>query len=585
MMTPPDTADATLLCFDQLAGDVARALVRELQHNEVAQARHSSQQLVLAECVVAALRDAVATHDHAALIEAIERAEVAADEVGVVFESLRRSVFATLRPALGQNQASGELLELLGNVIAAATASEVTNRIAAARTYAAQQTTLYKMLLVMGTATDLRDLLDVIVRYADPLGAAAVHLYVFEGSERPERARCVGAWQRDGTSEAAAEVVALDSLPFRPMMVLDQLIAIENVDLDERLDPATQQSLTDSGQLAVISAPLLLDGRPIGRLWVSWQQPRHFSPYELRLIETVAFSTPTMIERLRLMSEAGGRVAELAVMRDDLERRVVEQTAAVRTFYALAENAPDGISVTTLDGVTTYANLALRGMLGYGEELVGMALGSYVAESRSVLDETARLLHEHGFAKTVQTYRRTDGTTFPAYCTSFVVPGPDGTPHAIAAVIRDLTEQRQAEQERLVLQDQVIQAQQVALRELSTPLLSLAEGVVVMPLIGSIDTTRAQEIVEGLLEGVARARARTAILDITGVPVVDTQVANALLRATQAVKLLGTQTVITGIRPEVAQTLVGLGVNLDGVVTRGTLESGVAYAFQGRSAR
>jgi rsbT co-antagonist protein RsbR len=77
--------------------------------------------------------------------------------------------------------------------------------------------------------------------------------------------------------------------------------------------------------------------------------------------------------------------------------------------------------------------------------------------------------------------------------------------------------------------------------------------------------------------------AQVAILDITGVPVVDTQVANALLRAAQAVKLLGAQVVLTGIRPEVAQTLVGLGVDLGDIVTRGTLQSGIAFAL-GRGA-
>jgi len=130
------------------------------------------------------------------------------------------------------------------------------------------------------------------------------------------------------------------------------------------------------------------------------------------------------------------------------------------------------------------------------------------------------------------------------------------------------------------LQDQVIAAQQAALRELSTPLIPLANNVVAMPLIGSVDSGRAQQIVEELLAGVAANRATTAIIDITGVPIVDTQVAGALLRAAQAVELLGSRVVITGIRPEVAQTLVGIGVNLGSIVTRATLQDGIAYALQ-----
>jgi rsbT co-antagonist protein RsbR len=129
----------------------------------------------------------------------------------------------------------------------------------------------------------------------------------------------------------------------------------------------------------------------------------------------------------------------------------------------------------------------------------------------------------------------------------------------------------------------VIAAQQAALRELSTPIIPLTNDLVAMPLIGAIDSNRAQQVIETLLAGVADSRATTAILDITGVQVVDTQVANALLRAAQAVKLLGARVVLTGIRPEIAQTLVGLGLDLSGIVTRATLQSGIAFALAGRA--
>jgi rsbT co-antagonist protein RsbR len=150
-------------------------------------------------------------------------------------------------------------------------------------------------------------------------------------------------------------------------------------------------------------------------------------------------------------------------------------------------------------------------------------------------------------------------------------------------VARDITPQRNAEAERIALQDQVIAAQQAALRELSTPIIPLTDQVVAMPLIGTIDSSRAQQVIETLLEGVTATRATTAILDITGVQVVDTQVANALLRAAQAVKLLGAQVVLTGIRPEVAQTLVGLGLDMSTIVTRSSLQSGISFALAGRA--
>lgn len=160
-----------------------------------------------------------------------------------------------------------------------------------------------------------------------------------------------------------------------------------------------------------------------------------------------------------------------------------------------------------------------------------------------------------------------------------VFPGPDGTPRGIVGAMLDVTERKQAEAEHAALQQQIIEAQQAALLELSTPLMPLTDDVVAMPLIGAIDTTRAQQIMETLLEGIAAHRAAVAILDITGVQVVDTQVANALVRAARAARLLGAQVVLTGIQPRIAQTIVELGADLSGIITRSTLQSGIAYAL------
>lgn len=127
-----------------------------------------------------------------------------------------------------------------------------------------------------------------------------------------------------------------------------------------------------------------------------------------------------------------------------------------------------------------------------------------------------------------------------------------------------------------------LRAQEEAIFELSTPFFPVSDDVVMIPLIGAIDSRRAQRVIEQLLQGVVDTRARIAILDITGMPIVDTQVADTLIRASQAVRLLGAQVIITGIRPEVAQTMTSLGINLDGILTRGTLQSGIAFALAQR---
>jgi rsbT co-antagonist protein RsbR len=139
--------------------------------------------------------------------------------------------------------------------------------------------------------------------------------------------------------------------------------------------------------------------------------------------------------------------------------------------------------------------------------------------------------------------------------------------------------EQQAEARQRALQEQIIQVQAQALAELSTPVIALTADTLLMPLIGAIDTARAQQILETLLHGVNAQRARIAILDLTGVPLIDTQVAAVLIQAAQAVRLLGAEVILTGIRPEIAQTLVTLGVDLRGVRTLSALQQGIAYAL------
>jgi anti-anti-sigma regulatory factor len=218
-------------------------------------------------------------------------------------------------------------------------------------------------------------------------------------------------------------------------------------------------------------------------------------------------------------------------------------------------------------------------MCGYGPTLIGTSLADIHPDEKATLTAIAPLIAQQGSWRGKLMTRRADGISFPADVSSFLLRDHTGKPNGVAAIMRDLTEQQRAEEARVALQAQVITAQQAALRELSTPLIPIAEGVVAMPLIGSIDSGRAQLVVETLLTGSAELRAHTTIIDITGVPVVDTQVANTLLQAAQAVKLLGAHVILTGIRPEVAQTLVGLGVDLSGISTRSTLQSGIAEAL------
>jgi rsbT co-antagonist protein RsbR len=142
-------------------------------------------------------------------------------------------------------------------------------------------------------------------------------------------------------------------------------------------------------------------------------------------------------------------------------------------------------------------------------------------------------------------------------------------------VARDITEIKQEEQRRQS-QETIINQQASALIELSTPLIPISDHTLLLPLVGALDSRRAQQVMETLLQGIAEHNAESVILDITGVPLVDTHVAGVLLRAAQAARLLGTRVMLTGIRPEVAQAIVGLGVDLSSIETRASLQDGIA---------
>lgn len=150
----------------------------------------------------------------------------------------------------------------------------------------------------------------------------------------------------------------------------------------------------------------------------------------------------------------------------------------------------------------------------------------------------------------------------------------------VLSIIRNITERKRADEERIHLQEEVIRAQREALRELATPLIPISEHVVVMPLIGTMDTWRVQQVMQTLLHGIEQRPTRLAILDVTGVTMVDTRVADGLLRIAHAAQLLGATVMLTGIRPDVAETIVGLGADLSGILTRGTLQEGIAYAIK-----
>ncbi len=281
-----------------------------------------------------------------------------------------------------------------------------------------------------------------------------------------------------------------------------------------------------------------------------------------------------------LRDKQGALYGTAGISTDITERKQQEEALQLRQ-HAL-DNASDMVQLFDPNGRIVYVNDAVCRNLDYTrDELLTKALYDLDPNFPAEMWPTLwKQVQETGIIGLETVQLRKDGSTIPievagTYCEI------DDKQFGIA-FLRDLTERKRQEAERAALQQQVIDAQRDALRELSTPLIPITNTVMIMPLIGTIDSGRAQQVMEALLEGVARQQAELVILDITGVSVVDTQVAQSFIQAAQAVNLLGAQVMLTGIQPQIAQTLVMLGIDLSGIVTRGSLQSGIAYALNGR---
>jgi rsbT co-antagonist protein RsbR len=179
-----------------------------------------------------------------------------------------------------------------------------------------------------------------------------------------------------------------------------------------------------------------------------------------------------------------------------------------------------------------------------------------------------------------------DGETRYIWTRKWPMNNEQGQVIGLCATITDITEIRRRQEQVSQLEAEVkqqlkiIEGQNALLDELSVPVIQVWENILLLPLIGIVESRRAARVLETLLDAVARLAAEIVIIDITGVPVVDTAVAAYLLRAVQATQLLGCQSLLVGISPEIAQTLVGLGVDFSRITTRATLQNGLEYALK-----
>ncbi len=203
------------------------------------------------------------------------------------------------------------------------------------------------------------------------------------------------------------------------------------------------------------------------------------------------------------------------------------------------------------------------------------------AEQAPLFQADDRVVIESGEARVNYEEQLTQSDGSLSWLRTSKVPLRDagGAVSSVLCVYEDITEQKRAQQEREALQQQVIEAQRRALADLSTPIIPVMDSIIIMPLVGSIDTARARDIMRALLRGISEYRARVAILDITGVPLVDSGVADHLNHTIRAARLKGAHTIVTGISDAVAETIVDLGIDWSRVETLSDLQSGLVKAL------
>ena len=278
----------------------------------------------------------------------------------------------------------------------------------------------------------------------------------------------------------------------------------------------------------------------------------------------------------------GPSVAPLTAVVDRLLFDILQGYVAQREGFirSIIETAADGIITITGDGCVQVFNVAAEDMFGYdAAEVIGQNVkmlmpSMYQRQHDGYLENylrtgEARIL---GLRREAEG-RRKDGTVFPIELSvrEVMQPGRAGGQRTFSGMIRDLTEIKAAQAEILRKSQDIL--------EISTPVLSVWKDVLVLPLIGTLDTRRTKDIMEKALTRLAEEKARILIIDITGVPVIDTMVADHIVRLAAAVRMMGGECVITGISPATAMTIVSLGVDLSTLSTGASLAEGLKLAI------
>lgn len=251
-------------------------------------------------------------------------------------------------------------------------------------------------------------------------------------------------------------------------------------------------------------------------------------------------------------------------------------------FRALADNTTDFVGMADLQGRAVYLNPAGRRMVKLTDsDLSNVSIAHFHPPEYAAIVVNEGLSHAiaHGAWTHDGKLRNSAGELIPVSQVVMPIRSASGELIGFGTIMRDLSVITQFQ-----TMEQELRSQQESLRQMlhamATPIIPITEHIVVMPLIGNLDTQRAEQFLQAALEGAQSRQAQVVIIDITGLRHIDTSVAALLIRTAGALRLLGAQSILTGVRAEIARTLVGLGVELGSIHTQSTLQSGIAQAIR-----
>ncbi|HEX2909151.1 MAG TPA: PAS domain-containing protein [Phototrophicaceae bacterium] len=429
----------------------------------------------------------------------------------------------------------------------------------------------------LSQATDDQSILDAVAELAEQYGVAMSTIgYITELDADGRPVILEGAAIRGGNGQP----IPLRTLPVTTYRVAEHpglQIIFASDEAFLIIENAAEAAAKDNtiNMSAHINMGFKAEGQWTGAIGLYWKEPRTFPPELLNILAAIRPILGSVIARRRLLR--------------DLERRVDERTADLREREAQLKEAQ------AIGGFGSFEVNLLTGKLNWSNQMYEILQldPSQPIMSMESFNEMVHPDDRENFVQVMESAIRNTTPTVKAqyrliladgqirYMTTQARVTTDemGRPVKFTGILQDMTDRRMAQIEREQLQQQVIEAQRQALQDLSTPIIPILDRIIVMPLIGAIDSGRATDITRTLLRGISNYRAKVVILDITGVPMVDTGIAAHLNHTVQAARLKGAQTLVTGISDSVAETIVDLGIDWGSTEILNTLQSGLVAAL------